>query len=1193
MYRLTAQAYFDAYILTEETLELLRRAQDPTQRDQARSDLYTHLQPAYQELQELGIRHLHFHLPDTTSLLRFFQPDRYGDPLLDIRPTVRKANTTLQPAYGFETGRTISGFRITHPVLAQGDHLGSVELSMPIPAMHEEMQRLLPQHKVDLVLKKEHVQDIHFAEHQEHLIQWSEFESLVSQAVWQEDTTMSQLASKLGPRLADDSRAREIVASGRNGAVALPVGSEYFGVTFTAINDTRGNHVGFVTSFSTAPQLTADYQTFRTSLVMVTLVMLLLAVVIFALLRNRSIVMQQRQRLQIINDTLGEGLYVINNHGVITDVNRRAQELLGYSARELIGRIAHDTFHCHKENNYIPMHQCHIYIAVSQGREFTGHEQFYRHDGSAFTARVTSRPILRGEKVVGSVTSFADISEQLKMQQQLRDNEERLRLTMESVAIGLWQWDVLNGTFSWDDICYRMLGYEPNAFTVSYGRWLKMIHPDDVDDAVAQVQRQLKQGITFVVELRYRTADDNWRWIQVRGNVAQWDAHGQPQRVLGTHIDIQRRKQAQLELSSVLHRQETLLASSPAVIFSINPGDLATLTSISGNITHILGYDPSEVTGKLEWIATVVHPDDLEGLQHKQAYWLSVGAGGRCVHEYRMKSTIDSRHHGEWVWVEDMRQAVYDSNGKVVEVVGAFHDISEKVEAQQRLDRIATHVPGMIFEYCLCPDGSSYFSYTSEGVREIYGIAPGEVSQDASKVFQVVHPDDLEKVETSIKRSAQSLRPWQCEYRVILHNGKERWLRGESTPQQQEDGSVHWYGYISDISDRKMYESMLQDFNEALSLQVERELNNALEQENRFQLLFNAIPDAVVAHGYLQDSSPTLFTEVNDRACELFGYRRDELLQLTPMDLHSPNEHEEVLHNSLKLLKEGKVQLEAELLRSDGSLFCAEITVHRQQLRGKPMALTVVRDISVRKQRERERQRNEQALIQQSKMAELGGMMGAIAHQWKQPLNNAAIMLQSIPELYQDGELNLEDIDKTIADIMNLLDFMAETIDDFRSFFKPSTEISLFNLQQSINQVLQIMKGQIDSDLIEVQVASVAPGEQLIVRGYPSEFQQVALNVINNAREVLIERKVSPATISIEYDSTEQHAILRIRDNGGGIPKHMLPDKLFEPFTSTKGEKGTGIGLSLSSRIMEKMHGAISASNDAQGAVFTILLPRG
>jgi len=123
-------------------------------------------------------------------------------------------------------------------------------------------------------------------------------------------------------------------------------------------------------------------------------------------------------------------------------------------------------------------------------------------------------------------------------------------------------------------------------------------------------------------------------------------------------------------------------------------------------------------------------------------------------------------------------------------------------QALDRLKKIASMVPGVIYQYRLRPDGSSCFPYASKAIQEIYRVSPDEVREDASKVFANLHPDDLAGVAASIEASAKDLTPWQHEYRVKFSDGTIRSLYGNALPQREADGSVLWHGFITNVTDR-------------------------------------------------------------------------------------------------------------------------------------------------------------------------------------------------------------------------------------------------------------------------------------------------------------------------------------------------------------------------------------------------------
>ena len=137
------------------------------------------------------------------------------------------------------------------------------------------------------------------------------------------------------------------------------------------------------------------------------------------------------------------------------------------------------------------------------------------------------------------------------------------------------------------------------------------------------------------------------------------------------------------------------------------------------------------------------------------------------------------------------------------------HHSQTQAQALMRLQDLTSRVPGLVFQYLRRPDGSSCFPFASEGIRDIYRLRPDEVAQDASRAFSLIHPDDAAVVAASIEASARTLTPWEHEFRVRFEDGTVHWHSCRATPQQQDDGSVLWHGFVFDVSERKRADAQL------------------------------------------------------------------------------------------------------------------------------------------------------------------------------------------------------------------------------------------------------------------------------------------------------------------------------------------------------------------------------------------------
>lgn len=249
-----------------------------------------------------------------------------------------------------------------------------------------------------------------------------------------------------------------------------------------------------------------------------------------------------------------------------------------------------------------------------------------------------------------------------------------------------------------------------------------------------------------------------------------------------------------------------------------------------------------------------------------------------------------------------------------------------------------------------------------------------------------------------------------------------------------------------------------------------------------------------------------------------------------------------------------------------------------------------------------EHRNKEQMLVQQSRMAAMGEMIGAIAHQWRQPINAIGLLVQDFEDAFEFGEMDKEYVKTAIMSIMQNINFMSQTIDDFRNFLKPSKEKLNFDIKAAIEEIMSMFEGILKKAAIEITLEN-AEGTFLRT-GYPNEFKQVILNIINNARDAIVscrkKGQIGKDTHGVIKISLEKKAgdaaqdgddkvIIYVRDNGGGIPEDVI-SRIFDSYFTTKpDDKGTGIGLYMSKTIIENnMGGRLSARNITGGAEFMI-----
>jgi signal transduction histidine kinase len=232
----------------------------------------------------------------------------------------------------------------------------------------------------------------------------------------------------------------------------------------------------------------------------------------------------------------------------------------------------------------------------------------------------------------------------------------------------------------------------------------------------------------------------------------------------------------------------------------------------------------------------------------------------------------------------------------------------------------------------------------------------------------------------------------------------------------------------------------------------------------------------------------------------------------------------------------------------------------------------------------------ERILMGQSRMAAMGEMIGNIAHQWRQPLNALAITIQDAKMAYEYGEMDELYIANLVSDSMKLIKSMSHTIDDFRDFVLPNKEKEPFCVQKICHSAVELLSAVLRNESIEVTIDM--PDEEIWIDGFGRELSHVLLNLISNAKDILISNDIKERMIAIKVAPNDGNVLISVSDNGGGIPEDIV-EKIFDPYFTTKHKaQGTGLGLYMTKLIVEQhMNGNVVARNIANGACFDVKVP--
>lgn len=334
-----------------------------------------------------------------------------------------------------------------------------------------------------------------------------------------------------------------------------------------------------------------------------------------------------------------------------------------------------------------------------------------------------------------------------------------------------------------------------------------------------------------------------------------------------------------------------------------------------------------------------------------------------------------------------------------------------------------------------------------------------------------------------------------------------------------------------------------------------------------------------------------IITEVSDAFCKISEYTKEELIGQNHSIVRHPDMPKSIFKDLWKTLKKREIwKGEIKNLKKSGDYYWISTTITPETDAQNNLIgyLAIRQDITS----EKELEINTKKLFESEKLASLGEMIGNIAHQWRQPLSALSSTASSVKLEAELGLLNNDELHHKMDLIIAKTNFLSETINTFRNFLKSDKSYKLIVLEEELLNGINVVSATLKDHNIELinDINKISPINMNMVSG---ELPQVIVNILNNAKDILIEKEIESPWIKIEIIEFADKATVTIEDNGGGIPLDVLP-KIFEPYFTTKHQsQGTGLGLHMSYKIIEEsLHGKLYVQNTKNGAKFFIELPK-
>lgn len=506
---------------------------------------------------------------------------------------------------------------------------------------------------------------------------------------------------------------------------------------------------------------------------------------------------------------------ITNRAGIIEYVNDKFIDISGYAATELIGKT-HKVINSgyHSDTFFKNM-----YTTILAGNTWKAEMRNQTKLGDYYWVDTTIVPY-KNEN--GTITNFiavrTDITSRKLSEFALKQNKEQLEQVIDGTAVGVWDWDMRTGVVEVNERWADMLGYELDQIRpVTAEFWLSLIHPEDRQRCIDGLKAHWRgEQASFEYEGRMKHKDGHWMWVYDAGRVVDSEAGAKPRRMLGTHLDINERKQAQLELAQSRDEYISLVDNIPGVTFRCCFDENWTMTFLSEQLIDLCGYHPDQLVNNKELsfgdlilpeYYDYVEDEVRQAIKAKQAWSL----------EYVIKSRID-----EEVWVFEKGRAVYDEQGEVIHLEGFILDISERKRAQQemtRLSRIAaqtdnavilTDVRGKI-EWV----NRAFTKISEYELEEVIGKKPGHLLQG-----------ELSD-RAAVRRISEAIKAQQpFEETLINYNksGAPYWINIRCNPVHNEHGKVIGFmAFSNDVSEQKEIQDKLtlqQNLMESMSHQA-------------------------------------------------------------------------------------------------------------------------------------------------------------------------------------------------------------------------------------------------------------------------------------------------------------------------------------------------------------------------------------
>jgi len=855
---------------------------------------------------------------------------------------------------------------------------------------------------------------------------------------------------------------------------------------------------------------------------------------------------------QLLSTQARDIVLFINLDGMIVEANNAALKAYGYTREEMLKKSIYDLRH----PDTVQMIKQQMLQAQKQGTTF---ETIYRRkDGSVFPAEVSSKgAVINGEHVLLSI--IRDISKRKRMEEALHRSEILYRTIFEasSTAMAIIE---DNGLLSLVNMEFENIFGFSRAETENKLNWKEMIARDDISE-IKIYHRCIKLIDSDAAPRGYE-----FTAINKLGNLvnvfATFSLIPGSQRVVASLTDITDRKQSEEALRRVTHEKTLIL---------------------NGISEIVLYYD---LDMKILWanraasIFTGLSQEQLKGRHCYEIFFNSFNVCADCLFINIMSSGKPSNGEIKKVMGRTFFVRGYpvgDKNGVTIGFVFVMTDLTERKQIERALreseNKFKTVYEAAIVGITLVDLGGRIIE-SNTSFRKMLGFNAHELNgmQCSDITYEEDHVLDEQLFEELVTGKRKC---FQIEKRYRRKDGNIIWVRLNASTVEGDSGQINYViGVIEDITQHKLAA-------EALRI-----------SEEKYRLLFHNANDAIFLYDINDCNRPGRFIEVNDVACRVLGYSREELLIMDIVDINLSSNHNSISNFIYNVIQTGFGITETVHVTKTGIKITVEVNAHLFSLSGANVILSIARDITERKKAEAALVEARTKANRAERLASLGTLAAGVAHEINQPLNSLKMTADSLLYWHSvNGTLDLNEVVEELNNITNQAERIGNIINRMHVFVRSehNAQLDYCDLNSAVESTLNMIGCQLAAHGVNIKKSLLYPMPLILADKH--KLEEVVINVTVNAMQAL-DTSGKPNKELLISTYYKNNVILEISDNATGVGKNIT-HKIFEPFFTTKeAGVGMGLGLSIVHSIVTSFEGQIYVKeNQMGGATFRIEFP--